>query len=117
MELSVDSKKQLWRGEKRDIIKEFYSVEVHFDDKTLISQYVIYDMSSSGLCLLIKEDSELLENIKVGGIYKMKYYPLNLLEAVQYLETEIRHITKSESKKYDGHYLVGLSLQSDSKWD
>ncbi len=110
MELIMESQRHLRRSEKRDIINEFYSVEVTFDDITLASQYLIYDISSNGLCLLVKEDSALLKKIQVGGIYKMKYYPLNLLENVQYFETEIRHITRSESKKYDGHFLVGLSV-------
>ncbi len=113
----IDSQKQVRRNEQRDIINEFYSVEVNFDDSTLVSQYVIYDMSVSGLCLLVRADSELLEKIEVGGIYKMKYYPLNLLDNVQYFETEIKHITKTDLKKYDGHFLVGLSVKFLSKWE
>ncbi len=117
MELALNSRKHVRRSEKRDIINEFYSVEVHFGDIMLVSQYVIYDMSANGLCLLVNEKSALLDKIEVGGIYKMKYYPLNLLDNVQYFETEICHITRSESKKFDGHFLVGLSVQLESKWD
>jgi hypothetical protein len=67
-------------------------------------------MSLSGLCLLVREDSQILKKIKVGEKYKMKYYPVNLLDKVKYIDTEIRHITKSKNTSLAGHYMVGLSL-------
>lgn len=113
MDISHDTAETLRRKEPREVINEFYSVEMTFDDTALASQYIIYDISSEGLCLLVREGEELLEKIEVGGIYKMKYYPLNLLESVQYLRTRIRHITRPDSKKFSGHYLVGLSIQPE----
>jgi len=38
----------------------------------------------------------------------MKYYPLNLEDQPEYIETEIKHITKDEKGRFKGHYLVGL---------
>lgn len=106
----------LQRQPKRKIINEFYSVEINLDGSCLMNQFVIYDITKEGLCLLIEDDSQLLNKIKVGGIYKMKYYPLNLLDNVKYIETEIRHITKTNSKKFNGRYLVGLSIKNDAPW-
>ncbi len=117
MSLETESQDLLRRNSKRKIINEFYSVEIHCDGTCLMNQYVIYDISAEGLCLLIEDDSKLLKKIKVGGVYKMKYYPLNLLDSVKYIETEISHITKTNSKKFDGHYLVGLSVKNGKSWD
>jgi hypothetical protein len=100
------------RFEKRQLINEFYSVEIHIDGIDQVSQFVIYDMSHSGLCLLIREDAHILTKIRVGGRYKMKYYPVNLLDNVKYIDTRIRHITKSETQSLAGHYMVGLSLDN-----
>ena len=100
------------RSEKRELIREYYSVEIALDGSDHINQYVIYDMSASGLCLLVKEDSNILQRIKVGERYKMKYYPVNLLGNVEYIDTRICHITKSKTNSLSGHYMVGLSLDN-----
>lgn len=100
------------RIEKREVIKEYYSVEIQIEDSNQVNQFVIYDMSSSGLCLLIREDSHILKKLEVGKKYKMKYYPVNLLGNVEYIDTRIRHITKSKNHSLSGHYMVGLSLET-----
>lgn len=117
MSLSREPQNVLSRRPKRKIINEFYSVEINFDGNCLMNQFVIYDITTEGLCLIIEDDSKLLKKITVGGIYKMKYYPINLLDKVKYIETKIRHITKADVKKFDGHYLVGLSIKKDKSCD
>ncbi|GAB6096226.1 hypothetical protein JCM14469_24790 [Desulfatiferula olefinivorans] len=98
------------RNEKRNLIKEYYSVEIQIEGSRQVNQFVIYDMSASGLCLLVQEDAPILKKIRVGEKYRMKYYPVNLLDKVTYIDTQIRHITKSENISLSKHYLVGLSL-------
>lgn len=100
------------RTEKREIIKKYYSVEIAVDASGHIGQFVIYDMSSSGLCLLVSEDSGLLQKIRVGEKYRMKYYPVDLLEKTRFINTRICHITKSTNNTLSGHYMVGLSLEN-----
>ena len=100
------------RSEKRELIKEYYSVEISMEDNRQVNQFVIYDMSTSGLCLLVREDSHILQKIKVGEKYKMKYYPVNLLDKIRYIDTRICHITKSKNSSLSGHYMVGLVLEN-----
>lgn len=100
------------RLEKREIIKEYYSVEIQIEGSRQVNQFVIYDMSTSGLCLLVREDAQILNMLHVGEKYKMKYYPVNLLDNVEYIDTRIRHITKSKNHSLSGHYMVGLSLEN-----
>lgn len=99
------------RLEKREVIKEYYSVEIQIEGSRQVNQFVIYDMSTSGLCLLVREDAHILKVLQVGKKYKMKYYPVNLLDKVEYISTRIRHITKSQNHSLSGHYMVGLSLE------
>lgn len=117
MSLKIETNGLSRRQSERKIINQFYSVEINCDGTCLMNQFVIYDISEEGLCLLIEDDSILLANIEVGGVYKMKYYPLNLLDNVRYIETEISHITKANTKKFDGHYMVGLSVRNEQVWD
>lgn len=100
------------RSENRNLINRFYSVEIHVDGNELINQFVLYDMSTSGLCFLIEKDSSLLEKIKVGETYKMKYYPVNILGNVEYINTRICHITKPRVTTFEDHFMVGLSLEN-----
>jgi hypothetical protein len=99
------------RTEKRELIKEYYSVEFSIDGSGYVNQFVIYDMSASGLCLLVSEDSQILKKIRVGEKYRMKYYPVNLLDKVAYIDTRICHITRSKNNSLSGHYMVGLALE------
>ncbi len=59
---------------------------------------------------MVKEGSELLNCLKVGDISELKYYTTNSSKPIEYLKTEIRHITKDEEGRFKGVYLVGLSI-------
>ncbi|MBA7714740.1 hypothetical protein ES703_123772 [subsurface metagenome] len=58
----------------------------------------------------MKEDSDLLNHVKVGDILNLKYYPADSSQPGELLETEIKHITKDEQGRFKGVYLVGLSI-------
>jgi len=62
------------RSEPRSIIDEYYSVNLSIDKKPSLFQFLIWDMSLKGMCLLVKEDSDALNHLKVGQIFNMKYY-------------------------------------------
>lgn len=99
------------RSEPRTIVDLYYSVEFSIDGLDLIYQFIIYDISQRGICILVKEDSPVLREMSVGDIFNMKYYPIKLLGPTEYLKTEIRHITKEQSGRYKNHYLVGLCVK------
>jgi len=58
----------------------------------------------------VKEDSDLLNHVKVGDVVNLKYYPTDSSQPGELLETEIKHITKDEQERFKGVYLVGLSI-------
>ncbi|MBW2340576.1 MAG: hypothetical protein JRF50_09590 [Deltaproteobacteria bacterium] len=67
-------------------------------------------MSSKGMCVLVREDSDLLNHMKVGDILRLKYYTTESSKPVEFLKTEIKHITRDERGRFKDVYLVGLSI-------
>ena len=104
-----DSKGPERRSELRSIDKRFSSVEFSINKLNFLYQFRIWDTSQSGMSILIKEDSEVLEHLHVGDVLDMKYYPEELYEKPVSLKTEIIHITRDVPDRIKGHYLIGLS--------
>jgi len=101
------------RSKPRSIIDRYYSVEFSISGTTYVYQFKIWDISPKGICVLVKEDSDLLNYLKVGDILDLKYYTTDSSKPVEYLKTEIRHITKDEKGRFKGLYLVGLLILED----
>jgi hypothetical protein len=101
------------RSEPRSIIDQYYSVEFSIRNCPFTYQFKIWNISSKGICVLVKEDSELLNYLKVGDILNLKYYTTDTSKPIEFLKTEIRHITKDESGHFKGLFLVGLSILGD----
>jgi len=98
------------RSEPRSIIDKYYSVEFSISNSAYIYQFKIWDISKKGVCVLVKEDSDLLNHLKVGDILNLKYYSTDSSQPIEYLKTKIRHITKDEEGRFKGLCLVGLSI-------
>lgn len=99
------------RSAPRTIIDDYYSVEFAIEGIPYNFQFKIWNVSHKGACLVVKEDSVLLNHLKVGDIVKMKYYkPGACKPNTEFFETEIRHITEDDKERFSGHYLVGISI-------
>ena len=98
------------RAESRSIVDKYSSVEFSIKELVYNYQFKIWEISPSGMSILVKEDSAVLEHVKVGDILDMKYYPVDLSEEPASLKTEIRHITKDDQDRFKGHYLIGLAI-------
>ncbi len=98
------------RIEDRSPVDEYSSVEFSISDLLYRYQFKIVDVSPSGMSILVKEDSAVLEYLKVGDVLDMKYYPVNRSKAPESLKTEIKHITKDDEGRFRGHYFIGLSI-------
>ena len=46
----------------------------------------------------------------MGNILKMKYYRTDSADPPESFDTEIKYITKNDSGKFKGHYLMGLDI-------
>ena len=97
------------RSESRSIV-EYLSVEFSVRNLAFVYQFKIWETSTSGMSILIKEDSAVLEHLNVGDVLDMKYYPVKSSDEPQSFKTEIKHITKDEENRFKELYLVGLTI-------
>ena len=98
------------RHDSRTEVDKYYSVELSIADTSLIYQFRIWNLSSRGICIVVKEDSDLLKHMKVGNVLNMKYYPTDSSCPKEYLKTQIKHITKDKQGRFRNHVLVGLFI-------
>ena len=103
------------RSEPRSLTDQYHCVEFQIYSIGSFYQFKIWDISNKGLCILVKENSAVLNHIKVDDVIEMKYYPTESSGTIEDIKTKIRHITKSEQGRFKGHYLVGLSILNDSR--
>lgn len=104
------------RREPRSPASQYSSVEFSASKVSPVHQFKLRDISASGMGILVKEDSAVLTDLKVGDTLDMKYYPLDLSEP-EHMNTEIRHITKAEEERFKGHYFVGLLILAKQNAD
>ncbi|MBW1923357.1 MAG: hypothetical protein JRF59_13285 [Deltaproteobacteria bacterium] len=101
------------RSEPRRPADRYHSVELCVNGLSLPYQFKLWNIASRSLCVMVREDSDILERIRVGDILNMKYYTGEASCPVEQRATEIRHITKDEEGRFKGHYLVGLAILSE----
>ena len=103
------------RSEPRISVDQFHSVEIKLSRSIPIYQFKLRDISPHGACILIKEDSSVLNHLKVGQILNLKYRFEDPSKPTEFLKTEIKHITKAKQKRLKGHYLVGVFILEKSE--
>jgi hypothetical protein len=96
------------RCESRTELDQYFSVEFSVPAATYAYQFRIWSLSSKGICIAVKDDSDLLKHLRVGDVLNMKYHPTDSSSPPEYLKTQIKHITKDEQGQFKGHSLVGL---------
>lgn len=98
------------RSETRDTAKEYYSVQFTTESLASIYQFKLWNVSPKGLGIVVKDGSKVLKHIKVGDVIEMTYFFSDGQGAHKDLKTQIKHITKNENGRFEGHYLVGLLI-------
>jgi hypothetical protein len=106
----MDDKLVERRSEPRIQVDKYYSVEFAIDGIDVAYQFKIWNIASSSMSVLIREDSAILPRLKVGDILNVKYYAKDSPYASEVLRTAIRHVTKNDEGRLKGHYLVGLEI-------
>ncbi|MBW2136559.1 MAG: hypothetical protein JRH06_03280 [Deltaproteobacteria bacterium] len=98
------------RSEPRRQPDSYHSVELSIDGLEFSYQFKLHNIASRSMCVIVKEDSEILPRLKVGDTLNMKFYSQGSPYPSEDLATAIRHITKNESGRLRGHYLIGLEI-------
>jgi hypothetical protein len=103
------------RTEPRKSVSQYHSVEIKLSGSLPIYQFKLRDISPHGVCILIREDSSVLNHLQVGQILNMKYRSEDPTQPTEFLKTEIKHITKAQQGRLKGHYLVGVFILEKSE--
>ncbi len=98
------------RSEKRHPADLFHSVQMTVPGLPNLYMFKIWNISSKGMCILVKHDSAILKHLKVGDELEMTYFTEGPSATAESLKTRIEHITRNNSGRFEGHYLVGLSI-------
>ena len=98
------------RSETRAEDERYYSVQFTTQGLSSFYQFKLWNISTKGMCILVKEGSQVLKYLKVGDTIEMTYYLADSQGAHENLKTKIRHITKNVDGRFQGHYMVGLSI-------
>jgi PilZ domain len=106
----IDKEMPERRSEKRSVDERYYSVQFTTEGLSSFYQFKLWNISAGGLCILVKEGSDILNHLTVGDALEMTYYLSDAQGASDTLKTKIIHITKNEDGRFQGHYLVGLSI-------
>ena len=98
------------RSEPRTRINEVHAVEFSCSGVPFTYEFKIWNLSSKGMCILVRDDSEVLKHMTVGDVLEMKCYTTDTSSRWDCLKTEIKHITKNEQGRFKNHALVGLQI-------
>ncbi|RJQ76844.1 MAG: hypothetical protein C4519_14100 [Desulfobacteraceae bacterium] len=98
------------RSESRASDSRYYSVQFTKEGLDSFYQFKLWNISPKGMCILVNEASEVLNHLKVGDTLEMTYYLTDAQGAFEKLKTQIKHVTKNEDGRFQGHYLVGLAI-------
>jgi hypothetical protein len=96
------------RSELRKEVDRLFGAEIKLLGVP-IHRFKFKDLSTNGACILIKEDSNMMNHLKAGQILNMRYYSPNNTDTPT-IRSEIKHITKAEQGRFKGHYLIGVFI-------
>jgi hypothetical protein len=81
------------RSEPRKMMDKYFRVEFSKSGLTHFYNFKLRDISSKGMCILVKEGSDVLKSLKVGDILDMKYYTEEHSSQPNQLKTKIKYIS------------------------
>lgn len=89
---------------------DFYSVELSIQELKMLYQFKIWNFSAEPMFIVVKDDSALLDQLKVGTVFKSKYYRTDSICSTVELETQIKQIARDKQGRFKGHYLIELAI-------
>ena len=95
-------------GESRTILDKYYSVQFSLSKMDPAYLFKLRDISSNGLCILVKQDSTVFRQLNEGDILDMEYNPTRSSGPTKLLKTQIT--SKNCYDRFKGHSLVELMI-------
>jgi len=94
--------------ESRTILNNYYSVQFSLSRMDPLYLFKLRDISSNGLCILVKQDSTVFKGLNEGDILDMEYNPTESSAPTKLLTTQI--ISKNCYDRFKGHSIVELAI-------
>jgi hypothetical protein len=98
----------LRKGETMKRLDQYQSVEFSVGDIGVPHRFRIWHIDSDSSVILIKKNSNILPNLRVGAKLEMKYYSPGAAFPDGTSETKIKEISEEEKGRFKGHCLVNL---------
>lgn len=103
------------RREPRTCPATYTSAEFRINTVQCLFQSRVWNFSSQGMCLLLKEDSSALESLEIGKEIEVTYYPADRSRPPETRKTRIAHITRENGGKFKDHFLIGLRIVEEAE--
>ena len=94
--------------ESETILNKYYSVQFSLNKMDPTYLFKLRDISSNGLCILVKRDSTVFRRLNEDDIFDMEYNPPESSDPSTLLKTKIT--SKNCHDRFTGHSLVELSI-------
>lgn len=94
---------------------DYYSAEFVVDGLDVSYQFKIWEKAPKAVSVLVKENSSILQLLKVGDLLNVKYYSSKSAYPSDWQKTAVRHIIWNDQGRLRGHYLVGLEIMEDGR--
>ena len=96
------------KDESRTILDKYYSVQFSLSKMDPAYLFKLRNISDNSLCILVKQDSSVFKQLKVGDVVDMEYNPKEFSGPTKLLKTKIT--SKNFYDRFKGHSLVELSI-------
>lgn len=97
-------------GKRLSLLSQYYSVEFAMQTPHPVYQFKLWHSDQNILFLLVKENSDLLPQLKVGHVLPMKYYIDDTHCPTKVRKTQIREIVNETQGRFKGHYRIELEI-------
>jgi hypothetical protein len=94
---------------------DYYSAEFVVDGLEVSYQFKIWEKAPKAVSVLVKENSNILQLLKVGDTLNVKYYSMTSAYPSDWQRSAVRHITWNDQGRLRGHYLVGLEIIENAR--
>jgi len=94
----------------------YYSVEFALKTPYPVYQFKLWRTRQNSLFLIVKDNSSLLPQLKVGKILPMKYLSGNARGHMEVRDTRIDNIVNEQAGRFQGHHRIDLApVASETK--
>lgn len=94
---------------------DYYSAEFVVAGLDVSYQFRSWEKAPKAVTVLVKENSGILQLLKVGDQLKVKYYSSRSAYPSEWQKTAVRHISWNDEGRLREHYLVGLEILENAR--